>query len=55
MEMEEEYIAIPVNEYEYLNRCKQELIALHEAETVNLRNQMQSDAISSIVNSYVNN
>lgn len=50
----EEYIAIPIKEYEHLNRCKDELIALHEAEIVNLRNQMQSDAISSIVNSYIN-
>lgn len=55
METEEEYIAISVKEYEHLKRCKEELIALHEAEIVNLRNQMQSDAISSIVNSYVNN
>lgn len=53
MEMEE-YIAIHVKEYEHLNRCKDELIALHEADIVNLCNQMQSDAISSIVNSYVN-
>lgn len=53
--MEEEYVAIPVQEYEYLFRCKEELIALHEAEITNLRNQMQSDAISSIVNSYANN
>lgn len=50
--MEEEYIAIPITEYEHLKKCKEELIALHEAEIVNLRNQMQSDAISSIVNSY---
>ena len=40
MEMEEEYIAIPVKEYEHLKRCKKELIALHEAEIVNLRNQI---------------
>ncbi len=55
METEEEYIAILIKEYEHLKRCKQELIALHEAEIVNLRNQMQLDAISSIVNSHVNN
>lgn len=55
MEMEEEYIAIPIKEYEHLKQCKQELIALHEAEIANLRNQMQSDAISGIVNSQVNN
>jgi hypothetical protein len=53
MEMEE-YIEIPTNEYEHLKICKEELIALHEAEIVNLRNQMQSDAISGIVNLYVN-
>ena len=51
MEMEEEYIAIPASEYEHLKRCKEELVALHETKIVNLRNQMQSDAISSIVNS----
>lgn len=50
----EEYIAIPLQEYEYLNRCKQKLIALHEEEIVNLRNQMQAEAISSIVNTYTN-
>ena len=54
MEMEEEYIAIPIKEYEHLKRCKEELVALHEAEIVNLRNQMQSDAISGIVNTYTN-
>ena len=53
MEMEE-YIAIPVTEYEHLIRGKEELIALHEAEIVNLRNQMQTEAISSIVNTYTN-
>lgn len=37
MEMEE-YIAIPVKEYEYLKQCKEEQIALHEAEIANLRN-----------------
>jgi hypothetical protein len=50
----EEYIAIQLQEYEHLNRCKQELIALHEAEIVNLREQMQTEAISSIVNTYTN-
>lgn len=53
--MKEEYMAIPVKKYEHLKRCKEELIALHEAETVNIRNQMQSDTIISIVNSHVNN
>lgn len=53
--MKEEYMAIPVKEYEHLKRCKEGLIALHEAEIVNIRNQMQSDAIIGIVNSYVNN
>ena len=53
MEMEE-YIAIHVKEYEHLIRCKEELIALHEAEIANLRNQKQSEAISSIVNIYTN-
>ena len=53
MEMEE-YIAIPVTEYEHLKRCKEELIALHEAEIANLRNQIQTEAISSIVNIYTN-
>lgn len=53
MEMEE-YIAILVKEYEHLIRCKEELIVLHEAELVNLRNQMQTEAISSIVNIYTN-
>lgn len=53
--MKEEYIAILLQEYEHLNHCKQELIALHEAEILNLRNQMHSDAISGIVNSHVNN
>lgn len=52
--MKEEYIAIPIKEYEHLKRCKEELIALHEAEIVNLRNQIQPDAINSIVNSDVN-
>ena len=55
MEMEEEYIAIPIKEYEHLKRCKEELFTLYEAEIVKLRNQIQSDAISSIVNSHVNN
>lgn len=50
----EEYIAIPLQEYEHLNRCKEELIALHEAKITNLRNQMQAEAISSIVNIYTN-
>lgn len=54
MEMEE-YIAIPVKEYEYLKRCEEELIALHEAKIVQLRNQIQSDMVNGIVNSHVNN
>ena len=53
MEMEE-YIAMPIKEYEHLKQCEEELIALHEAEIVNLRNQMQTEAISSIVNIYTN-
>lgn len=53
-DMKEEYIAIPIKEYEHLKRCKEELIALHEEEIVSLRNQIQPDAINSIVNSHVN-
>lgn len=48
------YSRIPITEYEHLKRCKEELIALHEAEIANLRNQMQTEAISSIVNIYTN-
>ena len=46
---DENYIAIPKSEYEYLLHCKQELIRLRENDIQNARLEMQINNLQSIV------
>ena len=49
MIMEEELIAIPKSEYEFLLHCKQELIRLHEEAILKCRHEMQGQQINGII------
>lgn len=51
---DEEYIAIPVSEYEYLKQCKERLIDLYKSEIDTLIQQIYVQEISTIINSSIN-
>lgn len=51
---DEEYIAIPVSEYEYLKQCKERLIDLYKSEIDTLMRQINAQEINAIINSSIN-
>lgn len=51
---DEEYIAIPISEYEYLKRCKEMLIDLCKSEIEALMQQINEQQINTIINSSIN-
>lgn len=52
--MDEEYIAIPKDEYEFLLYCKQQLIDIHNAEIQKLHNEIQGQQINTEQTSQLN-
>lgn len=51
---DEEYIAIPVSEYEYLKRCKERLIDLCKSEIDKIIQQINEQEINTIINNSIN-
>lgn len=51
--MAEKLIAIPVSEYEHLLQCKQELMEMHKREIQACYEEMQSQNVKYVVNSFV--
>lgn len=51
---DEEYIAIPISEYEYLKQCKERLIDLCKSEIDTLIRQINEQEINTIINSSIN-
>lgn len=51
--MEEELIAIPLSEYDFLLSCMQRLIDMHEAEIQRCYAEMKESEVGTIINNAV--